>query len=39
MKKLLRIRVAIIQAEEILNFWNKCGEEILRILKKQIEKR
>jgi len=29
-------RATISQAEEILDFWNKCGEEILRILKKEI---
>src|SRR3989344_6803419 len=29
-------RVSIGQAEEILEFWNKCGVEILKILKKEI---
>lgn len=29
-------RASVIQAEEILEFWNKCGVEILRILKKEI---
>ena len=24
------------QAEEILEFWNKCGEEIIKILKKEV---
>ncbi len=28
-------RVSISQAEEILDFWNKCGEEIIKILKKE----
>lgn len=27
-------RATISQAEEILDFWNKCGEEIINILKK-----
>lgn len=26
------------QAEEILDFWNKCGEEILKELRKEIKK-
>ncbi|MFH1209970.1 MAG: hypothetical protein V1663_04240 [archaeon] len=30
-------RVTISQAEEILDFWNKCGEEIIQNLKKEIE--
>ncbi|EFK96347.1 conserved hypothetical protein [sediment metagenome] len=30
-------RASIGQAEEILEFWNKCGMEILRILKKEIK--
>jgi hypothetical protein len=29
-------RATISQAEEILDFWTKCGEEIVRILKKEI---
>jgi len=29
-------RATIFQAEEILDFWYKCGEEILNILKKEI---
>lgn len=29
-------RATVLQAEEILDFWDKCGEEILRILKKEI---
>jgi len=29
-------RANISQTEEILDFWNKCGEEILRILRKEI---
>ena len=29
-------RTTISQTEEILEFWNKCGEEIIRILKKEI---
>ncbi len=28
-------RTSIPQAEEILDFWNKCGEEILKILRKE----
>lgn len=31
------IRVEISQAQEIFNFWNKCGEEILDILKKLLK--
>ncbi len=31
-------RASISQAEEILDFWNKCGEEILKILRNEIEK-
>jgi hypothetical protein len=30
-------RAAISQAEEILDFWDKCGEEILNILKKKLQ--
>ncbi len=30
-------RTTIFQTKEILDFWNKCGEEILRILRKDIE--
>jgi len=30
-------RTSISQAEEILDFWDKCGEEILKILKKEIK--
>ena len=29
-------RATISQAEEILDFWVKCGEDIIRILKKEI---
>ena len=29
-------RTSIVQAEEILDFWNKCGEEILKILRKEV---
>ena len=29
-------RATILQAEEILDFWNKCGEEIISILRKEI---
>lgn len=29
-------RASIPQAEEILDFWNKCGEAIIKILKKEI---
>ncbi len=29
-------RTSIYQTEEILDFWNKCGEEILKILRKEI---
>lgn len=29
-------RATVTQAEEILDFWNKCGEEIIKILKKEI---
>lgn len=31
-------RATTSQAEEILDFWKKCGEEILKILKKEVEK-
>jgi len=31
-------RASLGQAEEILNFWNNCGEEIIKNLKKEIEK-
>jgi len=30
-------RATISQASEILDFWDKCGKDILRILKKEIE--
>lgn len=30
-------RATISQAEEILDFWNKCGEEIINILKEALE--
>ena len=30
-------RASIYQAEEILDFWNKCGEEIVKILRKEVE--
>ena len=29
-------RATVSQAEEILDFWNKCGEEIIKTLKKEI---
>ncbi len=29
-------RTTTLQTEEILDFWNKCGEEILKILKKEL---
>lgn len=29
-------RATIAQADEILDFWNECGQEIIRILKKEI---
>jgi hypothetical protein len=29
-------RATISQAEEILDFWKKCGEEIIKLLKKEI---
>ena len=29
-------RTSISQAEEILEFWDKCGEEILKVLKKEV---
>ncbi|MEK6952061.1 MAG: hypothetical protein AABX29_03530 [Nanoarchaeota archaeon] len=29
-------RATIPQTEEILEFWNKCGEEIIKILRKEI---
>lgn len=29
-------RTTLNQAEEILDFWNKCGEEILKMLKKEV---
>ncbi len=31
-------RTSINQAAEILDFWDKCGEEILKVLKKELEK-
>ncbi len=31
-------RATIPQAEEILEFWKKCGEEILNLLKKEVKK-
>ena len=30
-------RATISQAEEILDFWDKCGEEIINILKREIK--
>lgn len=30
-------RTTIFQAEEIVDFWNKCGKEIIKILNKEIE--
>lgn len=32
-------RATIFQAEEVLEFWDKCGKEIIKILKKEIEKK
>lgn len=29
-------RASISQAEEILDFWNKCGQDIVKILRKEI---
>ena len=29
-------RTSIPQAEEILDFWNKCGEEIIKILRREL---
>jgi len=29
-------RTSISQTEEILDFWDKCGEEILRVLRKEV---
>ena len=29
-------RATIVQGQEILDFWNNCGEEILRLLKKEL---
>ena len=29
-------RATIVQGQEILDFWNSCGEEILRLLKKEL---
>jgi len=29
-------RASISQAEEILDFWNKCGEEIVKVLRKEV---
>ena len=30
-------RASILQAEEILEFWNKCGKEIIKILRNEIK--
>ena len=30
-------RASILQAEEILDFWNKCGKEIIKILRNEIK--
>jgi len=30
------LRATIFQAEEIIDFWDKCGEEILKILRKEL---
>lgn len=30
-------RASIPQAEEILDFWNKCGEEIIKLLREELE--
>ncbi|MFH1500429.1 MAG: hypothetical protein ABIE22_00605 [archaeon] len=32
------VRAVISQAKEILEFWNKCGEDIIKILKKELER-
>jgi len=32
-------RTSISQTEEILDFWNKCGEEIIRILRKEMSEK
>ncbi len=32
-------RASISQAEEILDFWNKCGVEIVKVLRKEAESR
>ena len=29
-------RVTISQAQEIIDFWNLCGEEMVKIIKKEI---
>ena len=29
-------RATLMQTEEILDFWDKCGKEILKILKKEV---
>lgn len=29
-------RTSVSQTEEILDFWNRCGEEIVKVLKKEI---
>lgn len=31
-------RVSVSQAEEIIDFWNKCGKEIINLIKKEIGK-
>ncbi len=30
------VRVEVSQAREIIDFWNKCGDEILELLKKEV---
>jgi hypothetical protein len=29
-------RTSVSQTEEILDFWNKCGEEIIKVLKREV---
>lgn len=33
------VRVEVSQAREIIDFWNKCGDEILESLKKEVSKK
>ena len=32
------LRTTLKQAEEILDFWNKCGEEIAKGLRKEVKR-